>query len=42
MLAGTPVTDLDLIDLDALIRYLSVLRAPVEAPTDVRFHRTDR
>jgi 5'-nucleotidase len=42
MLAGTPVTDLDLIDLDALIRYLSVLRAPVEAPGDVRFHRTDR
>jgi 5'-nucleotidase len=42
MLAGSPVEDLDLVDVDALIRYLSVLRAPVEAPTDVRFHRTDR
>jgi len=42
MLAGSPVEDLDLVDLDALIRYLSVLRAPVEAPADVRFHRTDR
>ena len=42
MLAGSSVEDLDLIDVDALIRYLSVLRAPVEAPADVRFHRTDR
>jgi 5'-nucleotidase len=42
MLVGAPAEDLNMIDLDALIRYLGVLRAPVEAPTDVRFHRTDR
>ena len=42
MLAGSPVEDVDLLDLDALIRYLSVLHAPVEAPADVRFHRGDR
>ena len=42
MLAGAPREDLDVVDLDALIRYLGVLRAPVEAPADVRFHRTDR
>jgi 2',3'-cyclic-nucleotide 2'-phosphodiesterase (5'-nucleotidase family) len=39
MLAAAPAHDLDLVDLDALIRYLAVLRAPVEAPSDVRFHR---
>jgi 2',3'-cyclic-nucleotide 2'-phosphodiesterase (5'-nucleotidase family) len=38
MLVGAPGEDLDLIDLDALIRYLGILRAPVEAPADVRFH----
>jgi 2',3'-cyclic-nucleotide 2'-phosphodiesterase (5'-nucleotidase family) len=38
MLGGAPAEDLDLIDLDALIRYLAILRAPVEAPADVRFH----
>ena len=42
MLAGSPKEDIDVVDLDALVRYLGVLRAPVEAPTDVRFHRTDR
>ena len=42
MLVGAPAEDLDMADLDALIRYLGVLRAPVEAPADVRFHRTDR
>jgi 2',3'-cyclic-nucleotide 2'-phosphodiesterase (5'-nucleotidase family) len=41
MLAGAPKQDLDVVDIDALIRYLGVLRAPVEAPADVRFHRTD-
>jgi 2',3'-cyclic-nucleotide 2'-phosphodiesterase (5'-nucleotidase family) len=42
MLAGSPREDIDVVDLDALIRYLGVLRAPVEAPADVRFHRTER
>jgi len=42
MLAGSPTADLDVVDLDALIRYLGVLRAPVEAPADIRFHRTDK
>ncbi len=41
MLAGSPKEDLDVVDIDALSRYLGVLRAPVEAPDDVRFHRTD-
>jgi 2',3'-cyclic-nucleotide 2'-phosphodiesterase (5'-nucleotidase family) len=42
MLVGSPREDLDVVDIDALTRYLGVLRAPVEAPDDVRFHRTDR
>ena len=42
MLSSSPRQDLDVIDLDALIRYLGVLRAPVEAPPGERFHRTDR
>jgi 5'-nucleotidase len=41
MLAGAPREDIDVVDLDALVRYLGVLRAPVEAPADVRFHRTN-
>jgi 2',3'-cyclic-nucleotide 2'-phosphodiesterase (5'-nucleotidase family) len=41
MLIGSPKEDLDVIDVDALTRYLGVLRAPVEAPEDARFHRTD-
>ena len=41
MLAGSPKEDLDVVDVDAFIRYLAVLRPPVEAPADVRFHRTD-
>ncbi len=41
MLVGSPKEDLDVVDVDALTRYLGVLRAPVEAPADVRFHRTD-
>ena len=42
MLVGSPREDIDVVDIDALTRYLGVLRAPVEAPNDVRFHRTDR
>jgi len=42
MLVGSPREDIDVSDIDALTRYLGVLRAPVEAPDDVRFHRTDR
>jgi hypothetical protein len=42
MLVGSPREDIDVVDLDGFIRYLGVLRAPVEAPVDVRFHRTDR
>ena len=42
MLIGAPREDIDVGDLDAMIRYLGVLRAPVDAPVDVRFHRTDR
>jgi len=41
MLVGSPKEDLDVVDVDALARYLGVLRAPVEAPDDVRLHRTD-
>ena len=41
MLAGAPKQDLDVIDVDALVRYLGVLRTPVEAPGEARFHRTD-
>ncbi|OLC06274.1 MAG: hypothetical protein AUH41_13125 [Gemmatimonadetes bacterium 13_1_40CM_66_11] len=42
MLVGSPKEDLDVLDIDALTRYLGVLRSPVEAPNDARFHRTDR
>jgi 2',3'-cyclic-nucleotide 2'-phosphodiesterase / 3'-nucleotidase / 5'-nucleotidase len=42
MLVGAPAQDLDLVDLDALIRYLAVLSPPVEAPSDERFHRAGR
>ena len=41
MLVGSPREDLDVVDIDALTRYLGVQRSPVEAPDDVRFHRTD-
>ena len=40
MLVGAPREDLDVVDIDALTRYLGVLRTPVEAPGDVRFHGT--
>jgi 2',3'-cyclic-nucleotide 2'-phosphodiesterase / 3'-nucleotidase / 5'-nucleotidase len=42
MLEGAPREDLDVIDVDAFIRYLSVLRPPVEAPAAPRFHRAGR
>jgi 2',3'-cyclic-nucleotide 2'-phosphodiesterase (5'-nucleotidase family) len=41
MLVGSPKEDLDVVDIDALARYLGVLRPPVEAPDSARFHRTD-
>ena len=42
MLVGAPAQDLNILDMDLLISYLSVLRTPVEAPADVRFHRAGR
>jgi 5'-nucleotidase len=42
MLAAAPREDLDVVDVDALSRYLGTLPAPVDAPADARFHRTDR
>ncbi|MFN2570782.1 MAG: 5'-nucleotidase C-terminal domain-containing protein [Gemmatimonadales bacterium] len=42
MLTGAPKEDLDVVDLDALVRYLAVLTTPIEAPNEARFHRTDR
>jgi hypothetical protein len=42
MLSASPREDIDVVDLDALIRYLGVLPAPVEAPSEARFHRTDQ
>ena len=42
MLVGSPAQDLNILDLDLLISYLGVLRTPVEAPADVRFHRAGR
>ena len=42
MLAAAPREDLDVVDVDALIRYLAVLRPPVEAPPAARFHPAGR
>jgi len=42
MLPSQPRVDTGLVDLDAVIAYLSVLRKPVEAPADERFHRGSR
>src|SRR2546426_10658592 len=39
LLRGLPADDAGLVDLDALIRYLSELRSPVEPPADERIHR---
>lgn len=42
MLVAAPREDLDVVDVDALIRYLAVLRTPVEAPAAPRFHSAGR
>jgi len=42
MLVGAPAQELNVLDIDLLISYLGVLRTPVEAPADVRFHRAGR
>jgi 2',3'-cyclic-nucleotide 2'-phosphodiesterase/3'-nucleotidase/5'-nucleotidase len=42
MFRGLPAEDLGLGDLEALIRYLAVLRPPVEAPGNERIHRAGR
>ena len=42
MLVGAPREDIDVIDLDALVRYLAVLPAPIEAPPEARFHSSGR
>ncbi len=39
MLVGSPAVDLDVVDLDALIQYLAVLRQPIAAPDDARWHK---
>jgi 2',3'-cyclic-nucleotide 2'-phosphodiesterase/3'-nucleotidase/5'-nucleotidase len=39
MLRGLPSGDVGVTDLDALIRYLAVLRQPIAAPDDERLHR---
>ncbi len=39
MLVGVPAVDLEVLDLDALIQYLRVLRPPVEGPAAPRVHR---
>src|SRR5207247_7149288 len=41
MLSSSPREDIDVVDLDALIRYLGVLPAPAEAPVEERFHRSE-
>jgi len=38
MLKPFPVTDIGMTDLDAVLRYLTILRQPVDAPRDPRFH----
>src|SRR2546429_8243428 len=39
MVRGLPADDAGLVGLDALIRYLSALRSPVEPPADERIHQ---
>src|SRR5438876_7639160 len=39
MLVGSPAADLDVVDLDAFIQYLAVLRQPIAAPDDARWHK---
>ena len=38
MLTPFPATDAGMTDLDAVLRYLTILRQPVEAPRDSRLH----
>lgn len=42
MLTSAAREDLDVIDVDALIRYISVLRQPVETSNEPRFHPAGR
>jgi 2',3'-cyclic-nucleotide 2'-phosphodiesterase/3'-nucleotidase/5'-nucleotidase len=42
MLSTAAREDIDVVDVDALIRYIAVLRSPVEAPVEPRFHRAGR
>ena len=42
MLAGQPREDTGMVDLDALIRYLGVVRSPIDAPAEPRIHRVGR
>ena len=42
MLPGQPRVETGLVDLDAVIAYLTVRRGPVDAPSDQRFHRMPR
>jgi 5'-nucleotidase len=42
MLPGAPREDLDVVDMDAFLRYLTVLSTPIEAPATPRFHRAGR
>src|SRR2546425_324292 len=39
MLVGSPAVDVDAVDLDAFIQYLAVLRQPIAAPDDARWHK---
>src|SRR2546422_744910 len=39
MLVGSPAADLDVVDLDAFIQYLAVLRQPIAPPDDARWHK---
>lgn len=39
MLTGHPVEEIGISDIDAVVRYLGVLRDPVAAPVDERIHR---
>ena len=38
MLTRFPAADAGMTDLDAVLRYLTILRQPVDAPRDSRFH----
>jgi 2',3'-cyclic-nucleotide 2'-phosphodiesterase (5'-nucleotidase family) len=42
MLRELRAEDVGIVDLDALVQHLALLRQPVEAPDDARLHRVDR